>query len=393
MLRILHTAHTYSPEVNGVAEVVKQISTRLARRGHDVHVATRIVVGEKSAREEILGGVHVHRFEIDGNAVTGMRGELDRYVQFVRSGRWDVLAMHCAQDWPTDALLPHLGRIDSARIFVAHGLSAYGDPAYVTYFDDLARQLKGIEGLVGLSVLTEEASFYALHVMKEARVIPNGADPAEWAAASRGVRKLWGIGGRPWLLGLSNHNPWKNHPAFFDVMRRIRERRPDATGTIIGGHYPMAKWRLGRFGVKGGCWYRCHLAAWSTLNVELRSGVPRADVISAVQEADVVLIPSKWEASPLVALESMAAGTPWVAFDVGCIRESVGGIVVASAQEMADTALDLLEDPEHLRELGREGRVRIEEKHDWERIADQYEDLYYSTTQQRAKNKPKTVTP
>ena len=48
MLRILHTAETYSPEVNGVAEVVKQISTRLARRGHEVHVATRIVVGEKT---------------------------------------------------------------------------------------------------------------------------------------------------------------------------------------------------------------------------------------------------------------------------------------------------------------------------------------------------------
>ena len=39
-MRILHTASTFAPSFDGVAEVVRHISERLAHRGHDVHVAT-----------------------------------------------------------------------------------------------------------------------------------------------------------------------------------------------------------------------------------------------------------------------------------------------------------------------------------------------------------------
>ena len=76
---ILHTASRYAPETGGVEEVVKQISTRLARRGHEVHVATSF--GISNRRHEIIDGVQVHRFDVKTEASFGASGEVDEYLR------------------------------------------------------------------------------------------------------------------------------------------------------------------------------------------------------------------------------------------------------------------------------------------------------------------------
>ena len=124
---ILHAAHSYPPDVSGVAEVVAQVSVRLAQWGHEVHVATGRPRGTPAA--EVMQGVTVHRFAVAGNVVNGMRGEAQRYVEFVKGFAADVLVVHCAQVWTLDALQPHLPQLTAARIFVGHGMSALEHPA------------------------------------------------------------------------------------------------------------------------------------------------------------------------------------------------------------------------------------------------------------------------
>ena len=292
-MRILHTAHSYAPEVSGVAEVVRQISMRLARRCHEVHVIT----GSRPSapHEEILNGVYVHRFAVKGNAATGMQGDVDGYIRFVYSKPWDVLAMHCAQTWTTDALLPHLNQISARKVFVGHGFSTLYDAKYQDYFVELAESLRQVDGIVALSDLLEEAHFCAEHGLTKPQIITNGVDLAEWGAPTHALRERWGIGKRPWLLSVSNHSPVKGHPAFFEVVRRVRKQLPSVIGTIIGGHYPAAKWNLGRLGIRGGCWYRCRLAASLTSGVFLYWDASRKDVVSAIQEEDMILITSSRE--------------------------------------------------------------------------------------------------
>jgi glycosyltransferase involved in cell wall biosynthesis len=373
-MRILHTAHSYAPEISGVAEVVKQLSVRLALRGHEVHVATK-QLGKLSA-DEILDGVHVHRFDVDGNVVTGMRGAVDSYVRFVRSMTWDVMALHCAQTWTTDVLLPFLHEIPTCKIFVGHGFSALDNPRYKNYFDSLAISLKQVDQILALSNLLEEEPFCTKYGLPAPYVIPNGVDLAEWDAPVHGLRSAWGIGNRSWLLSVSNHSPVKGHPTFFNVVRQVRKELPDALGTIIGGNYAAAQWGIGRWGIKGGCWYRCRGLAAFRSGVALRWNVPRSETVSAIKEADIVLITSWREASPLVVLESMAAGTPWVAFDVGSVREHAGGVVVNSVEDMTMTALELLNNSDRRDKLGQDGRMRVREGHDWEAITTRYEQLY-----------------
>jgi glycosyltransferase involved in cell wall biosynthesis len=375
-MRILHTAHSYAPEITGVAEVVGQLSRRLVRRGHEVHVATGRPM--HTLTEEILDGVHVHRFDVSGNIVNGVTGEADSYVRFVQSQHFDIIAMHCAHTWSTDLLLPYLADMPAGKVFVGHGFSQFKNPAYRRYFDDLARYLRYSDKIVGLSPLLEEKEFCHSHGLADLDIIPNGVDIENWNKPVTNVRQCWKIGDRPWVLSVSNHSPVKGHKIFFDVIRAVHKEYPKLLGSIIGGHYPAAKYSLGEIGVKGGCWYRCQIKAVMNSVVELRSEVSRNDVVSAVKEADAVLITSSREASPLVMLESMAAGTPWLSFDVGCARENVGGMIVNSPKEMCETLSNLLREPTMRHTLGQMGKQRVAAKHSWEKIVTDYEKLYKS---------------
>ena len=124
-MRILHCVEFYAPSVGGAQEVVRQISERLAARGHDVTVATP-ALPERTTDE--INGVRLAEFDAYGNAVRGMTGEIDRYRRFVRDGGFDVVMAYAAQQWTSDALLDDAGDIESRLILAPCGFSALYDP-------------------------------------------------------------------------------------------------------------------------------------------------------------------------------------------------------------------------------------------------------------------------
>jgi glycosyltransferase involved in cell wall biosynthesis len=371
-VRILHTAVTYAPSLDGVAEVVRNISERLAQRGHEVHVATTAVDSESSYSK--YRGVHVHRFSVKGSQALGMRGEIEKYRQFVRSGEWDLLVNHCLQAWPTDAVFDDLRSYSWPLILVTHGLSGFGKPAFLNYYRQMLAHLTKYGTWVSITNSGEEKLLARMHNIAPPHVIMNGVDLSEWSRPTLNLRGKWGIGNAPWIVNISNHSPVKNHRTLFQLSKYLK---PHGTRiTLIGGTYPMAKWGLGNFGIRGGCFYECSMRALACGSVRLMTGIPRPEIVSAFQEADIVVSTSCWEANSVALLESMAAGTPWVSFDVGSARKNVGGIVARNLEEMATMIIDLLQDPGRRESLGRAGRARVEAKHDWESITDQYEQVY-----------------
>lgn len=343
------------PEVSGVAEVVRQVSTRLAKKGHEVWVAAARPRG--ALAEDLVDRVKVVRFAVSGNLVGGMSGDVQRYRRFVLGQSWDLLVMHCAQTWSTDALLPVLGQLGHPFLLVSHGLSAWANPVFTSYFERLAASLRDASAVVSLSALLEEIAFCSRYGLPKPYIVPNGVNLSEWAAASSGLRNRWGVGSRPWLLSVGNHSSVKGHDRLYRLSKALREQHHSVLCTIIGGSHPAARWGLGRLGIPGGCWLSCLFKSLVS-RVELRKNVSRGDVVSALKEADVVAITSRREACPIVAIEAMAAGTPWVSFDVGNVRENVGGFVVRDEQEMQEKVLLLLADGELRQELGESGRRR-----------------------------------
>ena len=93
-MRILFACELYEPSVGGVQEVVRQISVRLVERGHQVTVATSHLPGRSG---ENITGVRIAAFNVAGNLVSGMRGDVDAYRNFVLQGNYDVYMVKAAQ--------------------------------------------------------------------------------------------------------------------------------------------------------------------------------------------------------------------------------------------------------------------------------------------------------
>ncbi len=372
-MRLLHTSRDYYPDVSGVAEVTYQVTTELARRGHEVWVATGPTL-DKSHRPS-ADGVHLRRFGIAGNSAIGIRGETEAYRDFVLSRQWDAVTIHSVVGWPIELLLPHLHRISGAKIVVNHSDAALRHAHRRAYRQHLGTVLRHVDRTVILSSRLASEDFYREFDLSAAAVIPNGVDLAQWGQAPLGIRK----GTNPWLITVGNHSGVKRHDRFFEVMKLLRSSVPDAAGTIIGRSHPAERFGLGRIGIRGGCWYQCRASALKQSSVSL-DRLSRAETVSAIQEADVLLLTSESEASPLVILESMAAGTPWISFDVGCVRDHVGGLVVGSCKEMAEASRCLLADPAYRSRLGAEGRARVRQRHQWPEIASKYEQLYQTVS-------------
>jgi glycosyltransferase involved in cell wall biosynthesis len=323
-----------------------------------------------------MAGIRIVRFNCAGNYVSGLFGDVNAYKRFIKEQPADLLVLHCAQTWTIDALLDDFEHLGKRVVLVSHGLSCYRNPAYESYFSLLASKLKISGHVTGLSERLEEVALCRDHGLQAPVIIPNGVDLAEWNVAPIGMRKQWGIGSRPWAVSISNHSTVKNHGAFWRVVKAVKNALPELQGSIIGRPYRAERLRVGRLGVKGGCWYKCRLRRLFSNRVFLHKSAKREEVVSALQEADLLLVTSFREASPLVLLESMAAGVPWVSFRVGGVEDNVGGMVVDSETEMIDASIKLLNDHSVALELGRCGRERVASKHDWEKIIDSHLAFY-----------------
>jgi len=119
---------------------------------------------------------------------------------------------------------------------------------------------------------------------------------------------------------------------------------------------------------------------------------PRRTVIAAYHAADLFLLGSRVEYSPLVLFEAMASKTPIITSACGnaeeIIRWSRSGVVVAPEQKKSDGTIrtdagkmaraieELNFDRMRRQQLATAGYEAWLERFTWEKIAIQYEELY-----------------
>jgi glycosyltransferase involved in cell wall biosynthesis len=110
-----------------------------------------------------------------------------------------------------------------------------------------------------------------------------------------------------------------------------------------------------------------------------------------MRQADVVLLPSRWENAPYTVLEAMAAGAPLVVSRVGGIPEMVEDgreALVAADQDVAAhlTAVELLLDNRELAQsVGAAARKRVERDFTAERMAERSLEVYRRVVQKAEK--------
>ncbi len=102
--------------------------------------------------------------------------------------------------------------------------------------------------------------------------------------------------------------------------------------------------------------------------VEFLGTVPNQELTHYLHQADVFVLPSKWEGHPKVLIEAMACGMPVVGTDVAGIRDvlvhgQTGLLCGLSGAEIAGALMQLFHDPLLRSKLGKNARRFVEENY------------------------------
>ncbi len=392
-MKILHTVEFYHPSVGGMQEVVKQISERLARLGHDVTVATGKLPERK---EKVINGVKIAGFRISGNAVRGFAGKTYKYTEFLLDSDFDVITNFAAQQWATDLALPILERLKAKKVFVPTGFSGLYWPEYQDYFRSMKTWLAKYDCNVFLSNDYRDINFARENGIANLTVIPNGAGADEFLApAATNIREVLDIPKEHFLLlHVGSHTGSKGHA---EAARIFEHAKITETTFLLVGN---------SFG--GGCTESCEAAEASFNQSALRvkdgkrlmvRNLTRQETVAAFRQADLFLFPSSIECSPLVLFECMAAKTPFLSSDAGNSAEIIewckSGKLLSTVKEPGGSsrvrvrdAVKLLEElyyhPAEREQMAAAGFEAWQKRFTWEKISSDYEKLYLSLVEQTA---------
>ncbi len=212
-------------------------------------------------------------------------------------------------------------------------------------------------------------------------VIYNGLDLSEFQEASKSepLREELGIVNGAPLVGLiANFNfEIKGHGYFLGAAKEILAKIPEARFILVGDGPLRPRYE--------------HVVRESDIEKKVYFLGKRTDVPAILSNLDISVLSSTNEGFSNVILESMAAGKPVVATNVGgsreMIKDGITGYLVppADSQAMANAIVNLLTNPEKAVAMGEMGRKEIKEKFTVEVMVKQYEELYSSLLEDRSR--------
>jgi glycosyltransferase involved in cell wall biosynthesis len=397
-MRILMVAQSFSPIVGGEERIVEDLSAELARRGHEVAVATlRQPLGEPPPRAD---GVEVELIESSVRRLPGLAADPERSYatpvpdplsvrglrRAVRRHRPDVVHAH---NWLAHCYLPLDLRSSSAfvlslhdyglicatkRFFyrgglcsgpaarkcLAHSVEYYGAGKGVVAATGVALTAPVLRRRVDMFLPVSEAvrELNGLDESTPYRVVPNfiGELPPPPPADDPLLARL---PAEPFILYFGDVTEDKGVVALLEAYRRL-----DSPPPLV---------LIGRELIAG---------AAEVPGVVLLGRAPHPVVIEALRRSAFSVAPSLLpESFGIVALEAAAAGKPTIASDTGGLRDIVvdgeTGILVrpGNVAALAAALARLASEPDLRERMGKAARVRAAE-FGADRIVPEFESAY-----------------
>ncbi|WP_157108677.1 glycosyltransferase [Aldersonia kunmingensis] len=201
-------------------------------------------------------------------------------------------------------------------------------------------------------------------------VIPNGIalPPVPGPAERDAARAELGLAAEDFVIGIvARLSPQKAHEVLLSAFVRVLAELPSARLVVIGdgGRRDDLEALAAELGV-----------AEHTIFTGIRD-----DVAALLPGFDVACLSSVHEGVPIVVIEAMAAALPVVATDCGSLRDMVDSgeqgylVPVGDSNALAHRLIHIGGDESHRRQLGKNGRARVEREFDIAHTARAYERL------------------
>lgn len=395
-MRILHILDHSIPLQSGYTFRTRNILREQRKLGWETCHVTGLKQRGSSAAEEEVDGLHFYRTADDGsllhkfpifNQVHVIRTLEKRIGEVIKVEKPDILHAHSPALNGLAALRAGkqhgLPVVYECRAFwedaaVDHGTSSEGGARYrltraleTKVFREADAVTTICEGLRRDIVQRGVAA-------SRVTVIPNAVDIEAFtmnAAPDEALRQKLGLQGKAVLGFIGSFYAYEGLPLLLEALPAILQRLPNVTLLLVGGgpEEQLIQEKIATLG----------LAA----SVVCTGRVPHHEVQAYYGLVDIFVYPRlpmrlTELVTPLKPLEAMAQGKLVVASDVGghkeLIRPGENGYLfkAGSAQNLADTLIDTLNDRESWGSLRNAGRKYVEDERNWRNSISRYQSVY-----------------
>ncbi|HEX6104654.1 MAG TPA: glycosyltransferase family 4 protein [Gemmatimonadales bacterium] len=381
------------------ATYVHDINRHLVRRGHQVTVVTP-GPPPLSARES-FDGVEVVRFPMAlpedltygrvAQTRVSLLGKLARLAvmtEYLEAQYTATLAtaracgahvVHAHWAIPTGpAALLAARRLRLPTVITMHGGDVYVNPQQGYDFPTRWYVRPALRWTLrhadALTAITEDCRQHALRAgapRESVHIVFNGTDLRRFSPDQSGVKPVDPRFGPHMIFACRQLFPRKGIRFLIEAAAQLKPRFPDLHLVLAGDGFERAE--LVRLAERLGISQQVTFLGW----------VSNADLPPYYRAAAVSVIPSLEEGFGIPAAEAMGCAVPVVATDAGGLPEvvehEVTGLVVprGDAAALAAAIGSLLENPERRRRMGEAGRQRALRLFDWDRTAEQLEEVYW----------------
>jgi glycosyltransferase involved in cell wall biosynthesis len=374
----------HSISIGGLGVHATELAAGLERRGHDIHVFTRRKSGQGTY--DRIDGVHYHRIDhgISENFVQSMdwmcQAMAHRFHEVTSLiGKFELVHAH---DWLTGNVLKYVSDgFGTPGILTMHS-TEYGRDGNVLY-DGFAKWIRDTEAaacfhakmIVSVSgFLADELQRFYQVPHSKIHVVPNGVSYHHF----NGYLEPGPVKARFGIAPLD--------PVIFAAGRMSVQKGMDLlveAVPMVLGYFPAAKFIISGDGPEKDAVVNRANELGVGHAIRFLGSLSRGEYTEVVRSVDIVAVPSRNEPFGIVALEAWAAGKPVVATTAGGPREYVwhdvnGFLVDANPGGLAHGIGSLLADHDHCRALGRNGRVAVEDKYNWNTVAAYTEGVYHA---------------
>lgn len=363
-MRILHLLS--SSGYHGAERMAASLVRSLAARGIECHIGT--LRSGPHSNVEILDAVRDCGTQ---GVIIECRGRFDRAVpgrirDYALSSGIDIIHSH---KYKTNLYARLASQGTQLRLMATCHNWVNSRPALYAYAVLDKVVLRGFDAVVGVSqsVVDQLGRAGGRHLA----CIPNGIDIARFQSdlSHEMARAHLGLPPGPIVGFVGRLSRLKDVSTLLRAFASLATPVPAALAIVGGGEEREALEREAHALEITGC---THFLG------------ERGDTASAYRAFDVLVLPSLVEASPLVVLEAMAAGTPVIATRVGAIPDVLDngrcGYIVptGNAPVLAERMAEVLADPVAQQRIRSAAATRVAEHYSLDAMTDQYVELYRS---------------